>query len=70
MTLPGMQLAFSPGDVNGVHSAGPQCILNAAEHVCYKPNAAAKTSLFHLDLGALALNLNLNHYFYHLTVEK
>ena len=26
--------------------------------------------LTHLDLGVLALNLNLNHYFYHLTVEK
>ena len=26
--------------------------------------------LTHLDLGALALNLNLNHYFYHLTAEK
>ena len=27
-------------------------------------------SITHLDLGTLALNLNLNHYFYHLTVEK
>ena len=29
-----------------------------------------RAHLTHLDLGALALNLNLNHYFYHLTVEK
>ena len=29
-----------------------------------------KCALTHLDLGALALNLTVNHYFYHLTVEK
>ena len=26
--------------------------------------------LTHLDLGDLALNLNLNHYFYSLTIER
>ena len=44
--------------------------LFTAAHVEVRPCSIEMLLCIFKDLGALALNLNLNHYFYSLTIEK